>query len=360
MKAFYNLFFLLICYTLFSQSTRKYSNEFLSIGVDARAFGMGNNVVANTSDVNSVYWNPAGLTGVKENWQAAAMHAEYFQSIAKYDYVAAAFPTRSGGTIGFSVIRFGVDDIINTTELIDSQGNIDYNKLSTFSTADYAGTVSYAKGNFLNNPNLSIGGSAKVVYRHIGKFATSYGFGLDAGLQYHTTDNFHFGVMARDITTTFNVWNIDEDEFKKIEVQGQTLNNPPEEDIELTLPKLALGVGKDIEINEKFGILAELNLNFQFAETNDLISTSALSFSPSAGFELNYDKMIFLRGGVNNVQFETNFDGNRRVSFQPNIGIGFKYRGISIDYALTDIGDKSIALYSNIFSLKFDMSGWLE
>lgn len=48
----------------FAQVTRKYSNEFLSIGVDARAFAMGNSVVANTGDVNSTYWNPAGLTEV--------------------------------------------------------------------------------------------------------------------------------------------------------------------------------------------------------------------------------------------------------------------------------------------------------
>jgi hypothetical protein len=42
------------------------------------------------------------------------------------------------------------------------------------------------------------------------------------------------------------------------------------------------------------------------------------------------------------------------MSFQPNIGLGFKYKGIQIDYALTDLGDQSAALYSNIFSLKID------
>ena len=29
--------------------------------------------------------------------------------------------------------------------------------------------------------------------------------------------------------------------------------------------------------------------------------------------------------------------------------------GISIDYAITDIGDQSVALYSNVFSLKIDL-----
>ena len=55
-----------------SQSIRKYSNEFLNIGVDASALGMSNAVTANTADVNACYWNPAGLINL-ENKQVAAM-----------------------------------------------------------------------------------------------------------------------------------------------------------------------------------------------------------------------------------------------------------------------------------------------
>ena len=40
----------------------------------------------------------------------------------------------------------------------------------------------------------------------------------------------------------------------------------------------------------------------------------------------------------------------------PNFGIGIQFRGIAIDYALSDIGDQSDALYSNIFSLRFDIN----
>ncbi|MDH3381935.1 MAG: hypothetical protein OEL54_04475, partial [Flavobacteriaceae bacterium] len=110
-----------------SQTTRKYSNEFLSIGVDAASFGMGKAVVATSQDVNSVYWNPAGLLGIEGN-QASLMHAEYFAGIAKYDYAAYAFALDDQSAMGISLIRFGVDDILNTTELIDNQGNIDYNR----------------------------------------------------------------------------------------------------------------------------------------------------------------------------------------------------------------------------------------
>ena len=64
---------------------------------------------------------------------------------------------------------------------------------------------------------------------------------------------------------------------------------------------------------------------------------------------------MYLRGGVVNFQNELQFDNSESLTFQPNLGVGFKYNGISVDYAITDIGDQSVALYSNVFSLKIDL-----
>ena len=47
----------MMSFILGSSQTRKYSNEFMNIGVDAAALGMSNAVVAHTNDVNSGYWN---------------------------------------------------------------------------------------------------------------------------------------------------------------------------------------------------------------------------------------------------------------------------------------------------------------
>ncbi len=79
--------------------------------------------------------------------------------------------------LGISIIRFGVDDILNTTELIDSQGNIDFNRVSLFSAADYALNISYARN--LIFKNVYFGVNAKIVRRTIGDFAKSWGVGLD-------------------------------------------------------------------------------------------------------------------------------------------------------------------------------------
>ncbi len=353
LKKRFFLALLLFSALLHAQTTRKYSNEFMNIGVDAAAFGMANAVIASSGNVNSGYWNPAGLVNIEDN-QLALMHASYFANIANYDYGAFAMPLDENSAIALSVIRFGVDDILNTTQLIDEQGNIDYNRISLFSTADYGVTFSYARR--LPLEGLDLGVNAKVIRRIIGDFASSWGFGLDAGLQYRSSNDWMFGLMVRDITTTFNAWTIDEDEFATIQnaVPGQNQELP--ETTEITIPKLQMGVAKKWVFHYDFALLTEFDLNFRFAETNDIISSSAFSLTPSLGLEFGYIDMIFVRGGVGNFQNITQLDGSDSVGFQPNIGVGFKYKGISIDYALTDIGDQSAALYSNVFSLTLDWS----
>ena len=58
---------LLIFYTIQAQVTRKYSNDFMSIGVGARGLAMSNAQVAGVSDITAGYYNPAGLVYVNNN-----------------------------------------------------------------------------------------------------------------------------------------------------------------------------------------------------------------------------------------------------------------------------------------------------
>ncbi len=343
--------FLLIYSLTHSQTVRKYSNEFMNIGVDAAALGMANTAVASTNDVNSGYWNPAGLVNLEDH-QGAFMHASYFANIAQYDYIAYSKPIDDRSAWGISLIRFGVDDIMNTTQLIDSEGNIDYNRISLFSAADYGVTFSYARR--LPVPGFQYGINAKVIRRVIGKFANSWGFGFDMGLQFER-NNWQFGLMIRDITTTYNIWNIDEDAFEAISgaIPGENQELP--ENTEITLPKAQLGIAKKFEFHNDMSLLAATNLNMRFEQTNDIFSTEVVSIDPAIGFEFGYTDLIFVRAGVGNFQKVLQLDGSEKIGFQPNIGIGFKYKGVQIDYALTDLGDQSAALYSNIFSVKIDL-----
>lgn len=324
----------------------------MNIGVDAAALGMSNAVVSHTNDANSGYWNPAGLIGIADG-QVAVMHASYFANIAQYDYAAYAKPIDDESAWGISMIRFGVDDILNTTQLIDASGNVDYNRISKFSTADYGFTFSYARK--LKFSELQYGVNSKIIRRVIGDFASSWGFGFDAGIQWKRND-WNFGLMLRDITTTYNIWNINEEEYNKIKgtVPGQNQDLP--ESTEITLPKAQFGMAKKIDFHNETSLLVSGNLNMQFTLTNDIFASNMVSIDPAIGLEYEYVDLVFIRAGVGNFQKVVQIDNTKKIDFQPNIGLGFKYKGIQIDYALTDIGDQSAALYSNIFSLKVDLS----
>lgn len=332
---------------------RKYSNEFLNIGVDAAALGMSNAVIANVNDLTAGYWNPAGLAQIDKGWQAAAMHTELFASIAQYDYLSFAKPIDEYSAIGVSLIRFGVDDILNTTELIDENGNVDYDRISKFSAADYALLISYAR-TAKKDKNFRYGGNAKIIYRHIGKFANAVGFGFDLGAQY-SLNKWQFGANLKDVTSTFNSWTIHEEEFGDIfETTGNEL---PTENLELTIPSLGIGAGRDFEINTKYTLRTELNAIMTFGgRENTLVSADFGNISPNFGAQLDYRGFVFLRAGVGNVTRSRNFDGSTYYTVQPNMGIGIKYRGISIDYALSNIGNANDLSYSNVFSLKFNFA----
>ena len=137
-------------------------------------------------------------------------------------------------------------------------------------------------------------------------------------------------------------------------VEGQNQELP--ETSEITIPKLQLGVSKKYVFRYDYSLEAEFDLNVRFEQNNDIISTSFASINPALGFEFGYIDMIFLRTGVGNFQTERQLDNSETTTFQPSLGVGFKYKGIEVDYAFTDIGDQSIALYSNVFSLKVDFS----
>jgi peroxiredoxin len=353
MKRIFSIILILCFAASYAQETRKYSNEFLAIGVGARALGMSNAYVTTVNDVTSGYWNPAGLTQMKKDFQVGLMHAEYFAGIAKYDYGAFAANIDSASAFGFSIVRFGVDDIPNTTQLIDADGNVDYDRISSFSVADYAFMFSYARKSKIEG--LRYGANVKIIYRNVGDFAQAWGFGFDAGVQYDYK-KWKFGLMARDVTSTFNAWTSSLDE-ETIDVFINTGNELPENGIEVTLPKVIFGIGRALKISEKFSALGEIDFDFSTdGRRNVLITGDPVSIDPHMGVEVGYSKTIFLRLGVGNFQKVTDILKDDKITYQPNFGIGIQFRGITIDYAFSDIGDKSDALYSNIFSLKFDIN----
>jgi hypothetical protein len=365
---FYNkiiIFVLLILPISCFAQLRKYSNEFLNIGAGARGLAMGGAQVASAKDATAGYWNPAGLTGIKDKASVGLMHAEYFSGIAKYDYISAAKPIQDNKrALGISILRFAVDDIPNTLFLVEPDGRVNYNNIQSFSTADYAFLLSFAqKIKETEKKQISFGLNAKVIYRKVGKFASAWGFGLDAGLQMHG-ERWNVGVVARDITTTFNAWSFTFTEKEK-EILYLTKNDIPVKSTELTAPRLVIGGGYDFKLGKSVNLMVEANVDVTFdGKRNTVYSGNTISIDPHIGLEASISNVFFIRAGITNFQRGTQ-DGditNKKQVwiYQPGAGAGFKIKNIMIDYAFTNLANQSNPLYTHVFSLRFNITGKKE
>lgn len=363
MKLFLRLFILSALLSLFLTSTvtaqekdntPNFVNEFLNIGVGARAHGMFGSVTASVNDVTAGFWNPAGLVEIDAPFQASAMHAEWFGGIANYDYLAfgkkLGSPERKAfGSLSF--IRMGVDNIPNTLSLIGADGTVNYDNITEFSVADYAILASYARE---LNPKLSVGGSVKIIRRAYG-FGSAWGFGADLGAKYRM-GQLTLGLMAKDITSTFNAWKFNFSESEKA-VFLQTGNVIPKSSTEIALPRFIIGANYHQQNAEGISWMVEGNLNLSTnGQKAGLFSGESISLDPTVGVEVGLNNKVFVRAGLGNIQRLVNSTNTQDTEFsiQPNIGLGLNLGRINIDYALTNIGDATDALVSHIFSIKLD------
>ena len=95
-------------------------NAFLNIGVGTRAVGMGEAFTGIADDISSLYWNPAGLSKVR-NFQALLMNNQWFQNVL-YEYGAFGVPLAKGTVAGsLAYVNYGSMERIN--EFGQEEGN---------------------------------------------------------------------------------------------------------------------------------------------------------------------------------------------------------------------------------------------
>lgn len=138
---------------------------FLEIPAGARAAALGGAYSSVGWGVEALFWNPAGLQGVKRT-QITGTHAEYFQAL-KQDYFAIA-GRQFGGGLGTSLRALYTDPIEERDEL----GNL----IGSFGSHDLEFALGYGTQ---AAPGLFLGGTAEVVRERIADAAaTTYAFNL--------------------------------------------------------------------------------------------------------------------------------------------------------------------------------------
>ena len=354
MKYAYTLILFSCLNVVYSQVS--YSNEFLNIGVGARSHAMAGAVEASVSDVNAAYWNPAALANIKSSLQLGVMHSDWFGGVGKYDHIALAKSInkekRSIGAI--SMIRLAIDQIPNTLNLVAPDGSIRFENVSEFSAVDYGFLLSYASalGSVSDDKSLHAGGNVKIIHRIIGPFASAWGFGIDAGLQW-IRPHWQLGVVAHDLSTTFTGWKYSFSDEQKI-ILAKTNNIIPISTLEKTAPRLSLTFEYKAKIKDKITVHPEAGFNVYFdGQRNTPIVNKSFSMEPKLGVELGYHEIVFVRFGYGNIQkIKDELNINQyQTRGQLNAGLGIKIGKVNIDYALANIGNFAKEInYSHIFS----------
>ncbi len=282
---------------------RKYAGEFMEVGVAARAQGLGGAFVAISGDIASTYYNPAGLWNI-ENTQVSFMHTQQMLASVNYDYLAVARKLGNGRVLALSVVRLGVDNIKDSRQakiIIDNDWRIDWSKVTSFNSADYIVTFSFAQS-WVHD--WKVGANFKLIRRTLSDYSAN-GIGIDLGVQRSFFRNLTLGAALKNATSTLISWNTGEKELVKPSLTvGGTY--------QLSLPA----------INSQFRPVVDFIFRGEDRRSTATANIGLISFDWNAGLEYSFRNLLFLRAGKDEIQ-------------RFNFGLGFVIPHIRFDYAFT-------------------------
>ncbi len=137
--------------------------------IGGRQAGMAEAFVAVADDVNTLQYNPAGLTNINNKREMSVMYAKSFVDMS-HMYTAYAHNFGNPGAIGASVFIFEGGDLEWDGELVKVQ-------------QDYVYTVGYAKQVF---NRLSLGVNAKMINSTLVERYKATAYAADLGILYKT------------------------------------------------------------------------------------------------------------------------------------------------------------------------------
>ena len=310
----------IICIVV-SLSAGRYAGDFLVIGTGVRAAGMGGAFAAVADDGSAIYWNPAGLSQIK-NMEIGLMRAFLYQGLAFYDNFSYSQPLPNNVTIGVNWTRLTIDDIpIFSEEWLIY--NVDYR--SSFKEFNLPGVpdgfmkstddvVQFAFSKhvhydlnlgwlFFDLPfDLNFGANIKYIKRKIDENMGS-GTGFDFGFLAKTDlailfekdwlGKIKFGINYQDVGGTTITWNVEDDSSDRTD---------------------------EILYNTKVGVavyqpLKPINSTIILSMDTDYIYGKTRHF----GFEFIYKNILGVRTGL----YQKNFSA----------GISIKFYDFNVDYA---------------------------
>ncbi len=322
--------------------------QFLKLGVDARAIGMGEAYTAVTDDISSVYWNPAGLAPAYQN-QAFFSHTNWPANIM-HEFAA--------GTYTNGVQTFAAYGSVLHMDKIDITDEDTFGPTGEqFTNSSMAFGVNFAQ-QFTNKFSAGIG--VKYLRENLYEFAVN-SYAVDLGSIYNTGWNNikigmalrNFGPDVRYLVDDDEDGANDEDPFDLFDNDGDGVIDEDGQELDSKIPmSFSLGISGDIMRKWNEGIAAD-DRN-QYNSTDHWIASLQLDNvidrmeTWNLGTEYKMGN-LFLRAG-----YQFNYDTNGLSA-----GIGYqiptRFAIINVDYAYTDMGALAESFLTSAHRLSIKM-----
>lgn len=257
------------------------AENFLKLGVGARAIGMGEAFTAVASDANAIYWNPAGLANLNRR-QINVMHNTWLVE-TYYDHLSFATPFKKGVACA-GLTYLGSGDIPRCIDATPST--------STYTAYDMALIGGYG---WKLSDKLLVGVTGKLLQSKIDSY-DSNGLAIDIGVLSKTqVDNLTVGGTIQNVGSKI-----------KFNKEGDSL-------------PLMIKVGA-----------AYTMLNNNLTTAMDITKARDNDVKFSLGCEYLINKSFAVRGGYN-----SKIDEGAGIT----AGIGYKHHVVAVDYAYVPWGD---------------------
>ncbi len=272
---------------LFSSLSAQFDNagtsamNFLKIGTGARGIAMGSSQVASVNDASALFWNPAGIAGVKRN-QLLLSNNNWIADIS-HNFLASAIPIGELGVVGVSISYLSMGDM-KVTDWNNTNGTG-----QTFSANSAAAGLGWARS---LNDRFSVGIQIKYLHESISN-STANSFALDIGSQYDIgwlrigMSILNFGpqvkIDGRDLLVRFDPL-------------PEVGSNPPDVTANLETQSWSLPITFQIG----FAVTPIKNELIRFTSSLDYRDERDYRPQTSLGMEFAFEEIIFLRGGLRN------------------------------------------------------------
>ena len=309
--------------------------QFLKIGPGARVDSLGGAFGGLANDVTSIYWNPAGLSQLKQT-SFSDTHTIWLADI-RYNYLAFATPIEKVGTLGASVTFLNVPDMeITTLTKPDGTG-------LWFSAWDAAVSLAYSRQLYEKESGvkLSFGINAKYIHQQIHR-ESAKGVAIDVGTLYHTGwRSLRIGMCFSNFGPEMRFSGPDLETGAKEAGDPRTADYRPYPDTTNPTRKAELEtVEFPLPSNFRLGIAYDL------IDTGDNLLTVAVdgnhptdnSERLNFGLEYWYKKMAAIRGGYKFRLGPERSDDEEGLTLGFGINTDFASTALSLDYAFADFG----------------------